>query len=134
MKTLCSPVLASFAYSRRLPLPLMSSQRTEKTAMGCFQDKKCTRPATTLVERLTYHHSSQIAAKLASSFTLSPRAFSACACARNSLRGVKDWVLLLQSYQQISCGCGQLNACAYHLHIIIPVSYTHLTLPTIYSV
>ena len=31
----------------------------------------------------------------------------------------KDWVLPLQSYQQISCGCGQLNACASNLHIII---------------
>ena len=36
----------------------------------------------------------------------------------DSLRGVKDWVLPLQSYQQISCGCGQLNACASNLHII----------------
>ena len=35
------------------------------------------------------------------------------------LRGVKDWVLPLQSYQQISCGCSQLNACASNLHIII---------------
>ena len=35
------------------------------------------------------------------------------------LRGLKDWVLPLQSYQQISCGCCQLNACVSNLHIII---------------
>ena len=35
------------------------------------------------------------------------------------LRAVKDWVQPLQSYQLMSRGCGQLNACTSYLHIII---------------
>ena len=58
-KTLCSPVVASFAYSSHLPLPLASSQLTEETAMGSFHNKKCIGQATAPVEQLTYHYSSQ---------------------------------------------------------------------------
>ena len=46
LKTLCSPVLASFAYNRCPPRSLRSSRWTGRTALGSFKDTKCVVSAT----------------------------------------------------------------------------------------
>ena len=48
-----------------------------------------------------------------------------CTLQPTVLMGVKDWVQPLLSYQLIKRGCGQLNACTFHLHIIIRGAHGH---------